>query len=63
MEDCKTAGPIREECKQKSCAKFVAKYNDCVSRIDAIKAKDAEGTCTPQYFDMWECVDKCVRSP
>ncbi|KAG5587678.1 hypothetical protein H5410_048112 [Solanum commersonii] len=44
-------------CKPK-CVRQLKDYQACTRRIEG----DESGSkhCTGQYFDYWQCVDKCV---
>ncbi|KAM7258422.1 hypothetical protein ACFE04_014163 [Oxalis oulophora] len=48
---------LEEYCKPK-CVKPLIEYEACVKRIEG----DESGTkhCTGQYFDYFNCVDRCV---
>jgi ubiquinol-cytochrome c reductase subunit 6 len=42
------------------CASQWAQYNACAQRIS--NDKTGEKNCSGQYFDVWKCIDQCVRS-
>ncbi|XP_006359399.1 cytochrome b-c1 complex subunit 6-like [Solanum tuberosum] len=44
-------------CKPK-CVRQLKDYQACTRRIEG----DESGSkhCTGQYFDYWQCIDKCV---
>ncbi|KAK1440312.1 hypothetical protein QVD17_06137 [Tagetes erecta] len=44
-------------CKPK-CVRAWLEYQGCVKRVDADETGHKH--CTGQYFDYWQCVDKCV---
>ncbi|KVH93482.1 cytochrome b-c1 complex, subunit 6, partial [Cynara cardunculus var. scolymus] len=45
-------------CKPK-CVRAWLDYQGCVKRVEADETGHKH--CTGQYFDYWQCVDKCVR--
>ncbi|XP_024980509.1 cytochrome b-c1 complex subunit 6-like [Cynara cardunculus var. scolymus] len=44
-------------CKPK-CVRAWLDYQGCVKRVEADETGHKH--CTGQYFDYWQCVDKCV---
>ncbi|KAL0792909.1 hypothetical protein Bca101_064286 [Brassica carinata] len=48
---------LEESCKPK-CVKPLLEYQACVKRIQ--DDESGHKHCTGQYFDYWQCVDKCV---
>ncbi|KAG2323849.1 hypothetical protein Bca52824_006577 [Brassica carinata] len=50
---------LEESCKPK-CVKPLLEYQACVKRIQGDESGHKH--CTGQYFDYWQCVDKCVSS-
>ncbi|KAK1349811.1 Cytochrome b-c1 complex subunit 6 [Heracleum sosnowskyi] len=48
---------LEETCKPK-CVKPLFEYQACVKRIQGDETGHKH--CTGQYFDYWQCVDKCV---
>jgi len=48
---------IEESCKP-SCIKQLLAYQACAKRIKGDTTGEAH--CTGQYFDYWQCVDKCA---
>ena len=48
---------LEESCKP-DCIKQLLEYQACAKRIKADSTGEAH--CTGQYFDYWECIDKCV---
>ena len=51
---------IEEQCKPK-CEAFEKAYQQCCERIEGDES--GEKHCTGQYFDFWQCVDKCAYGP
>lgn len=51
---------LEEECKP-HCVKALLAYQACQERIAGDTTGEAH--CTGQYFDYWQCIDHCVRSP
>jgi ubiquinol-cytochrome c reductase subunit 6 len=51
---------MEEECKP-HCVKALLAYQACQERIAGDTTGEAH--CTGQYFDYWQCIDHCVRSP
>ncbi|KAL1812179.1 hypothetical protein ACET3Z_022244 [Daucus carota] len=48
---------LEDSCKPK-CVKPFLEYKACVQRIEGDDSGHKH--CTGQYFDYWQCVDKCV---
>ncbi|AAD39640.1 Similar to gb/X79273 cytochrome c reductase hinge protein subunit from Solanum tuberosum. ESTs gb/T45282 and gb/T21596 come from this gene [Arabidopsis thaliana] len=48
---------LEESCKPK-CVKPLLEYQACVKRIQGDDSGHKH--CTGQYFDYWQCIDKCV---
>ncbi|CAF1919650.1 BnaC02g33570D [Brassica napus] len=48
---------LEESCKPK-CVKPLLEYQACVKRVQGDESGHKH--CTGQYFDYWQCVDKCV---
>ncbi|KAI3755266.1 hypothetical protein L1987_55062 [Smallanthus sonchifolius] len=48
---------FEELCKPK-CVRAWLDYQACVKRVQADETGHKH--CTGQYFDYWQCVDKCV---
>ncbi|KAL1802090.1 hypothetical protein ACET3Z_030737 [Daucus carota] len=48
---------LEDLCKPK-CVKPLFEYQACVKRIQGDETGHKH--CTGQYFDYWQCVDKCV---
>nr|GEY90304.1 cytochrome b-c1 complex subunit 6-like [Tanacetum cinerariifolium] len=46
-------------CKPK-CVRAWLDYQGCVKRVQADETGHKH--CTGQYFDYWQCVDKCVAT-
>lgn len=46
---------VEELCKP-NCIRYLLAYQACAKRIENIP----EGHCTGQYFDYWQCIDKCA---
>ncbi|CAH8388129.1 unnamed protein product [Eruca vesicaria subsp. sativa] len=60
MADVEVVDPkkcLEESCKPK-CVKPLLEYQACVKRIQ--DDESGHKHCTGQYFDYWQCVDKCV---
>ncbi|CAA0206402.1 putative cytochrome b-c1 complex, subunit 6, ubiquinol-cytochrome C reductase hinge [Arabidopsis thaliana] len=47
---------LEESCKPK-CVKPLLEYQACVKRIQSDDSGHKH--CTGQYFDYWQCIDKC----
>lgn len=61
MEECPSAQPIKNQCLIK-CQHFQKKLDSCGERIENIKLTNPEATCEPQFFDLHQCLDSCVRT-
>ncbi|CDY52019.1 hypothetical protein IGI04_032401 [Brassica rapa subsp. trilocularis] len=48
---------LEESCNPK-CVKPLLEYQACVKRIQGDDSGHKH--CTGQYFDYWQCIDKCV---
>ncbi|CAH8389090.1 unnamed protein product [Eruca vesicaria subsp. sativa] len=48
---------LEESCNPK-CVKPLLEYQACVKRIQGDDS--GQKHCTGQYFDYWQCIDKCV---
>ncbi|KAI3675885.1 hypothetical protein L1987_85481 [Smallanthus sonchifolius] len=48
---------FEDACKPK-CVRAWLEYQGCVKRVEADETGHKH--CTGQYFDYWQCVDKCV---
>ncbi|XP_013614086.1 PREDICTED: cytochrome b-c1 complex subunit 6-like [Brassica oleracea var. oleracea] len=60
MADVEVVDPkkcLEESCKPK-CVKPLLEYQACVKRVQGDESGHKH--CTGQYFDYWQCVDKCV---
>jgi ubiquinol-cytochrome c reductase subunit 6 len=55
VEDIK---PELEKACHPGCAGFWKAYEACGERIKGDTTGEAH--CSPQYFEYWKCVDKCV---
>lgn len=55
-DDAENPKPAIEDACKPECMKQLLAYQRCTKRI-----KGHQGAhCTGQYFDYWECVDKCT---
>ncbi|KAL0697765.1 hypothetical protein Bca4012_053887 [Brassica carinata] len=50
---------LEESCNPK-CVKPLLEYQACVKRIQGDDS--GQKHCTGQYFDYWQCIDKCFDS-
>ncbi|KAK1369713.1 Cytochrome b-c1 complex subunit 6 [Heracleum sosnowskyi] len=48
---------LEDSCQPK-CVEPLLEYKACVQRIEGDDSGHKH--CTGQYFDYWQCVDKCV---
>ncbi|CAA2934759.1 cytochrome b-c1 complex subunit 6-like [Olea europaea subsp. europaea] len=50
---------LEERCKA-PCTRPLKEYQACAKRIQGDESGHKH--CTGQYFDYWQCVDKCVAT-
>jgi hypothetical protein len=48
---------IDEHCEKHHCEAQVEKYQACIGRVQG----KGQGHCEGYAFDLWHCVDHCVR--
>ncbi|KAJ8547438.1 hypothetical protein K7X08_011024 [Anisodus acutangulus] len=50
---------LEVQCKPK-CVRQIKEYQACTKRIEGDESGHKH--CTGQYFDYWQCIDKCVAA-